>query len=54
MTTVKATARPLSGLFSTTLAKTVAITTVIGPVGPEIWAGVPPHKAAKNPTITAP
>ena len=32
----------------------VAITTVMGPVGPEIWEGVPPNRAAKNPTKIAP
>ena len=31
-----------------------AITTVIGPVGPEICVEVPPNKAAKKPTIIAP
>jgi hypothetical protein len=25
--------------------------TTIGPVGPEIWPGVPPNNAAKNPTM---
>jgi hypothetical protein len=34
--------------------KTVAATIVIGPVGPEIWLGVPPNKAAKKPTQIAP
>ena len=32
----------------------MAITTVIGPVGPEICDGVPPNSAAKKPTIIAP
>ena len=31
-----------------------AITTVIGPVGPEICVGVPPKKEAKNPNMIAP
>ncbi len=30
------------------------ITTVIGPVGSEIRVGVPPNRAAKKPTQTAP
>ena len=30
------------------------MTTVIGPVGSEIKVGVPPNKAAKKPTQTAP
>jgi hypothetical protein len=30
------------------------MTTVIGPVGPETWEGVPPNRAAKKPTNTAP
>ncbi len=33
---------------------TPAITTVIGPVGPETWDGVPPNSAAWNPTNIAP
>ena len=31
-----------------------AVTTVIGPVGPETCAGVPPNSAAKKPTKIAP
>ena len=31
-----------------------AITTVIGPVGPDTCAGAPPDKAAKKPTKIAP
>ncbi len=34
--------------------KIAAITTVMGPVGPDTWAGVPPHSAAKKPTKIAP
>ena len=33
---------------------TAVITTVIGPVGSEISVGVPPNRAAKRPTSTAP
>ena len=33
---------------------TAVITTVIGPVGSEINVGVPPNRAAKRPTNTAP
>jgi hypothetical protein len=36
------------------LATTAAVTTVIGPVGPETWAGVPPNRLAKKPTAMAP
>ena len=32
----------------------VAVMTVIGPVGPLICDGVPPNREAKNPTIMAP
>ena len=35
-------------------AKTDAITTVKGPVGPDTWVGVPPKIAASIPTIIAP
>ena len=28
--------------------------TLIGPVGPLTWEGVPPNNAARKPTITAP
>ena len=35
-------------------AMTAVIITVIGPVGSEIRLGVPPNKAAKNPTKMAP
>ena len=35
-------------------ANTPAKTTIIGPVGPEIWEGVPPKSAAKKPTSIAP
>ena len=31
-----------------------ATTTVMGPVGPEIWDGVPPNRAAIKPTAMAP
>ena len=31
-----------------------AVITVIGPVGPLIWEGVPPKREAKNPSIIAP
>jgi hypothetical protein len=34
-------------------ATTAAITTVIGPLGPETCVGVPPKTAAKNPTAIA-
>lgn len=34
--------------------KMAAITTVIGPVGPETWAGVPPERAAKKLTKMVP
>ena len=54
MTTVNAIAKPLSGFFAIKLATMVVITTVIGPVGSEINVGVPPNKAAKKPTQTAP
>ena len=32
----------------------VAVTTVMGPVGPEIWLWVPPKREAKNPRSMAP
>ena len=32
----------------------VAVMTVIGPVGPEIWLCVPPKRAAKKPNSVAP
>ena len=49
MTMVKAVAR--SWAYRVTIA---AMAIVIGPVGPDICAGVPPNAAAKNPTATAP
>ena len=36
------------------VATTLATVTLIGPVGPLTWAGVPPNKAARKPTTTAP
>ena len=51
---VKAISTLFSALLADTPAKTVAITTVIGPVGPEICEGVPPKRAAKKPTKIAP
>ena len=54
ITTVKAMARPFSGLRAVRLAITAVITTVIGPVGSEIRLGVPPNRAANRPTSTAP
>ena len=35
-------------------ATTPATVTLMGPVGPLTWAGVPPNNAAKKPTTTAP
>ena len=52
--TVKARAIPLLPSPPANSVNTVAITTVIGPVGPEICEGVPPNRAAKKPTIIAP
>jgi hypothetical protein len=54
MTTVKAIARPFSGSLAVNPARIEVITTVIGPVGSEIRVGVPPKRAAKKPTHTAP
>jgi hypothetical protein len=51
---VKAIAMPFSGSAAVRLAITAVITTVIGPVGSEIRLGVPPKRAAKRPTSTAP
>ena len=52
---VKAIAKPTLGSSGVLKARnTVAITTVMGPVGPEICEGVPPNKAAKKPTKIAP
>ena len=53
-TVVKASARPCSGSSAIDSAITLVMTTVIGPVGPEIWLGVPPKTAAKKPTMIAP
>ena len=33
---------------------TPATVTLIGPVGPLTWAGVPPNKAARKPVMIAP
>ena len=57
MTTVKASAAPRagsSGNMAVYWVKIAAMTTVMGPVGPETWAGVPPKRAAKKPTKMAP
>ena len=54
MTTVKAMAKPLSGLLAIRVVTTAAIITVIGPVGSEIRVGVPPNRAANKPIIIAP
>ena len=48
-TTVKATAG-----WPANWVNTEAITMVIGPVGPDICAGVPPNKDANRPTQMAP
>ena len=49
MTTVKA----MAGWWAYCVIS-AALTTVIGPVGPETCAGVPPKSAAKKPTKMAP
>ena len=49
ITTVKA----IAGCSANCIT-TAVMTTVIGPVGPETWAGVPPNTAAKKPTKMAP
>lgn len=43
-----------SGRLSAYSVTIAAITTVIGPVGPETCALVPPKMAAKKPTAIAP
>ena len=48
MTMVKASGRVLACWVTMT-----AMAMVIGPVGPEIWEGVPPNTAAKKPTAMA-
>ena len=42
------------GFLAIKVLKTVAIITVMGPVGPVICEGVPPKRAAKKPTKMAP
>ena len=49
MTMVKASSKLWACWVTTT-----AIAMVIGPVGPEIWEGVPPKTEAKKPTAMAP
>ena len=49
MTIVNAPAR-----LSAWLATMTAMTTAMGPVGPDIWERVPPNTAAKKPTAIAP
>ena len=49
-----ANAGPNTGSSAVYSVKMSAITTVIGPVGPEICDGVPPNNAAKKPTNIAP
>ncbi|MDE2770900.1 MAG: hypothetical protein OXI44_06970, partial [Bacteroidota bacterium] len=39
--------------LSAWLVRIAAMATIIGAVGPEIWARVPPKTAAKNPTAMA-
>ena len=41
-------------LVAQTVEMSVAEMTVIGPVGPLIWEGVPPNSEAKKPSIIAP
>ena len=38
----------------TMLGVVIGVAAVIGPVGPEIWLGVPPKRDAKNPVKIAP
>ena len=45
---------PFSGSIAVKELIMPVITTVMGPVGSEINVGVPPNKAAKKPTQTAP
>ena len=49
MTIVNAPAR-----LSAWAATMTAMTTAMGPVGPDIWERVPPKIAAKKPTAMAP
>ena len=53
-TPARMTARSTAAGLPVMPATMPAMTTVIGPVGPEIWVGVPPKIAATMPMAIAP